>query len=137
MRARLEKAFDRMIDVSVLSDEAAAAAIRDAEIDILVNLNGYFGRPRMGVFARRAAPVQVNYLGFPATLGASYIDYILADGIVIPQAEHPFYDEKVVTLPGSYQVNDNKGRTIAKAPSRDEAGLPEDAFVFAIFNYSY
>jgi len=137
MRARLEKAFDRMIDVSVLSDEAAAAAIRDAEIDILVNLNGYFGRPRMGVFARRAAPVQVNYLGFPATLGASYIDYILADGIVIPQAEHPFYDEKVVTLPGSYQVNDNKGRTIAKAQSRNEAGLPEDAFVFANFNNAY
>jgi protein O-GlcNAc transferase len=137
MRARLEKTFDRIIDISSLSDEAAAAAIRDAEIDILVNLNGYFGKPRMGVFARRAAPLQVNYLGFPATLGASYIDYILADGIVIPQGEREFYDEKVVTLPGSYQVNDNKGRAIASAPSRAEAGLPDTGFVFCNFNNAY
>ncbi len=122
MRARLEKAFDRIIDISALSDEAAAARIRAEEIDILVNLNGYFGKPRMGVFARRPCPLQVNYLGFPATLGASYIDYILADGIVIPADEQRFYDEKVVTLPGSYQVNDNKGRAIAKVPGRAEAG---------------
>ena len=137
MRKRLEKAFDRIIDIAALSDEAGAAAIRDAEIDILVNLNGYFGKPRMGVFARRPAPLQVNYLGFPATLGASYIDYILADGIVIPDAERAFYDEKVVTLPGSYQVNDNKGRAIAKAPSRAEAGLPDTGFVFCNFNNGY
>lgn len=137
MRERLVKAFDSMIDISTLSDEAAAAAIRKAEIDILVNLNGYFGKPRMGVFARRAAPVQVNYLGFPATLGASYIDYILADGIVIPADEQRFYDEKVVTLPGSYQVNDNKGRAISKVPSRAEAGLPDKAMVFCNFNNAY
>jgi protein O-GlcNAc transferase len=137
MRKRLEKSFDRIIDISALSDEAAAAAIRAAEIDILVNLNGYFGKPRMGVFARRPAPLQVNYLGFPATLGASYIDYILADDIVIPQGEHDFYDEKVVTLPGSYQVNDNKGRAIAKTPSRAEAGLPDTGFVFCNFNNGY
>ncbi|MDB5733695.1 MAG: hypothetical protein JWN16_332 [Alphaproteobacteria bacterium] len=137
MRARLEKAFDRIIDISSLSDEAAAAAIRAAEIDILVNLNGYFGKPRMGVFARRAAPLQVNYLGFPATLGARYIDYILADGIVIPKDEQTFYDEKVVTLPGSYQVNDNKGRAIGAVPSRAEAGLPDTGFVFCNFNNAY
>ena len=137
MRGRLEKSFDRIIDISALSDEAAAAAIRAAEIDVLVNLNGYFGKPRMGVFARRPAPLQVNYLGFPATLGASYIDYILADGIVLPQGEHGFYDEKVVTLPGSYQVNDNRGRAIAKAPSRAEAGLPDNGFVFCNFNNGY
>jgi protein O-GlcNAc transferase len=137
MRARLQKAFDRFIDISALSDEAAAAAIRAAEIDILVNLNGYFGKPRMGVFARRAAPLQVNYLGFPATLGASYIDYILADGIVIPDSEREFYNEKVVTLPASYQVNDNKGRAIAAAPSRAEAGLPDKGFVFCNFNNAY
>jgi predicted O-linked N-acetylglucosamine transferase (SPINDLY family) len=137
MRQRLEKAFDRMIDISVLSDEAAAARIRAEEIDILVNLNGYFGKPRMGVFARRPAPIQVNYLGFPATLGASYIDYILADGIVIPPGEEKFYDEQVVRLPASYQANDNKGRAIGAAPSRAEAGLPATGFVFANFNNSY
>jgi protein O-GlcNAc transferase len=137
MRGRLEKSFDRIIDISVLSDEAAAAAVRGAEIDILVNLNGYFGKPRMGVFARRPAPLQVNYLGFPATLGASYVDYVLADAIVIPQGERGFYDEKVVTLPGSYQVNDNKGRAIAKTPSRAEAGLPDTGSVFCNFNNGY
>ena len=84
MRARLEKAFDRWIGITGLSDEQAADVIRDAGIDILVNLNGYFGEARMGVFARRPAPIQVNYLGFPATLGAPYIDYIIADKVVIP-----------------------------------------------------
>jgi predicted O-linked N-acetylglucosamine transferase (SPINDLY family) len=137
MRTRLEKAFDHMIDISALSDEAAAERIRAEEIDILVNLNGYFGKPRMGVFARRPAPIQVNYLGFPATLGASYIDYILADGIVIPPGEETFYDEQVVRLPGSYQANDNKGRAIAATPPRVEAGLPSKGFVFANFNNSY
>jgi predicted O-linked N-acetylglucosamine transferase (SPINDLY family) len=137
MRTRLEKAFDHMIDISALSDEAAAERIRAEEIDILVNLNGYFGKPRMGVFARRPAPIQVNYLGFPATLGASYIDYILADDIVIPPGEEKFYDEQVVCLPGSYQVNDNKGRAIAAVPSRVEAGLPAKGFVFANFNNAY
>ena len=137
LRARLEKAFDHWLDISAMSDEDAATAIRAAGIDILVNLNGYFGKPRMGVFARRPAPLQVNYLGFPATLGARYIDYILADAIVIPADEHRFYDEKVVTLPGSYQANDNKGRAIAPAPSRAEAGLPDGAFVFCKFNNAY
>jgi predicted O-linked N-acetylglucosamine transferase (SPINDLY family) len=137
MRKRLEKTFDHWLDISRMSDEDAAAAIRAAGIDILVNLNGYFGKPRMGVFARRPAPVQVNYLGFPATLGARYIDYIIADAVVIPAGEHAFYDEKVVTLPGSYQANDNRGRAIAAVPTRAEAGLPHGAFVFCNFNNAY
>ncbi|MEY4707408.1 MAG: hypothetical protein RJB58_1131 [Pseudomonadota bacterium] len=137
MRSRLEKSFDKWIDISQLSDEDAAAAIRAGEIDILVNLNGYFGKPRMGVFARRPAPVQVNYLGFPATLGAPYIDYIIADRHVIPEEEQRFYDEKVVTLPGSYQANDNKGRAIANPPGRADAGLPDKGFVFCNFNNAY
>ena len=137
MRARLEKTFDRWIDITELSDDQAAAAIRDARIDILVNLNGYFGKHRMGVFARRPAPLQVNYLGFPATLGAPYIDYILADRIVIPDGEQRFYDEQVVLLPGSYQSNDDHGRAIGPAPSRAEAGLPLAGFVFCNFNQSY
>ena len=137
MRTRLEKSFHQWIEISALSDEEAAAKIRAEEIDILVNLNGYFGSPRMGVFAHRPAPVQVNYLGFPATLGAPYMDYIIADAVVIPGDEQRFYDEKVVTLPGCYQANDNRGRTIAVRPSRAEAGLPDTGFVFCNFNNAY
>src|SRR5438874_3548553 len=81
MRRRLEAAFDRIIPISHMTDDEAVDRIRSEEIDILVNLNGYFGAPRMGVFARRAAPIQVNYLGFPATLGTSCMDYILADEV--------------------------------------------------------
>ncbi|HSS13014.1 MAG TPA: tetratricopeptide repeat protein, partial [Rhizomicrobium sp.] len=137
MRARLEKAFDRWMDIGALSDAEAAQAIRAAEIDILVNLNGYFGDARMGVLAQRPCPVQINYLGFPATLGAPYIDYILADTTVIPQDEQRFYDEQVVYLPGSYQANDDKGRPIAPMPGRTEAGLPAQGIVFCNFNHAY
>jgi predicted O-linked N-acetylglucosamine transferase (SPINDLY family) len=91
----------------------------------------------MDVFAQRPAPLQVNYLGFPGTLGAPYIDYLIADQTVIPPEEQRFYDEKIVTLPGCYQVNDDKGRPIAPIPSRAEAGLPEKGFVFCNFNQSY
>ncbi len=137
MTARLKKTFDQWIEIGGLTDAQAAAKIRAAEIDILVNLNGYFGKHRMGVFAQRPAPVQVNYLGFPGTLGAPYMDYIIADAVVIPQGEARFYDEQVVTLPGSYQVNDDRGRPISTPPSRRDAGLPEDAFIFCNFNQSY
>jgi predicted O-linked N-acetylglucosamine transferase (SPINDLY family) len=137
MTARLKAAFDGWIDIGGDRDAEAAAKIRAAGIDILVNLNGYFGKHRMAVFAHRPAPLQVNYLGFPGTLGAPYMDYIIADGIVIPDGEQRFYDEKVVTLPGCYQANDNKGRAIAPTPTRAEAGLPEHGFVFCNFNQSY
>ncbi len=137
MSGRLKQAFDRWIDIGALADAQAAAKIRAAEIDILVNLNGWFGKHRMGVFARRAAPVQVNYLGFPGTLGAPYMDYIIADRVVIPEDQERFYDEAVVTLPSSYQANDDRGRAIAQRPTRAEAGLPERGFVFCNFNQSY
>ena len=136
MRARLERAFDRFVPITNLSDAQAADAVRAAGIDILVNLNGYFGKPRMGVFAQRPAPLQVNYLGFPATLGAPYIDYIVADRIVIPDGEQRFYDEAVVWLPDSYQANDDKRARPAPA-GRADHGLPQDAFVFCNFNQGY
>ena len=137
MRRRLEAAFDKFINLSKLTDAEAAARIKAEEIDILVNLNGYFGVERMGIFARKPAPVQVNYLGFPATLGAPYMDYILADRIVIPVEDEQFYTENVVTLPDSYQVNDAR-RVIAQiAPDRAEHGLPEGSFVFCNFNHAY
>jgi protein O-GlcNAc transferase len=137
IRKRLVASFDKLIDISQLPDEDAAARIRAEEVDILVNLNGYFGTPRMGIFARKAAPIQVNYLGFPSTLGADYIDYIVADRIVIPDDEHRYYTEKVVTLPDSYQVNDSKRAMETDVPTRAEHGLPERGFVFCNFNQSY
>jgi len=144
MRRRLEASFDRLIYINQMADEDAAARIRAEEIDILVNLNGYFGAPRTGVFARRAAPIQVNYLGFPATLGAPYMDYIIADRVVIPQEDRGFYDEQVVWLPHSYQVNDRKRAIAPEVPSRALLGLPElrsdsvgNGFVFCNFNQSY
>jgi len=137
MSARLKQAFDQWIDIGDLRDVEAAEKIRAAGIDILVNLNGYFGKLRMDVFAQRPAPLQVNYLGFPGTMGAPYIDYIIADRVVIPPDEERFYDEQVVTLPGCYQVNDDRGRPIAPRPTRTEAGLPSRGFVFCNFNQSY
>ena len=137
IRKRLETAFGKFRDISPLSDYEAAAAIAADSIDILVILNGYFGDHRMGVFAQRPAPIQVNYLGFPATLGAPYMDYILADRIVIPQQERQFYTEQVVYLPNSYQANDARRAVADNIPSRAECGLPENGLVFCNFNASY
>jgi predicted O-linked N-acetylglucosamine transferase (SPINDLY family) len=137
MRKRLEAAFSKMIKLSHESDKSAAEKIAAEDIDILVNLNGYFGDQRMGICAHRPAPIQVNYLGFPATLGADYIDYIIADRVVIPEQERDFYTEKVVTLPHTYQVNDNRRAAPEAGATRAEHGLPDDAFVFCNFNQSY
>jgi predicted O-linked N-acetylglucosamine transferase (SPINDLY family) len=136
MRRRVSAAFDKFEPIQVLSDRDAALLIAKHEIDILVNLNGYFGKPRMGVCALRPAPIQVNYLGFPGSLGAEYMDYILADSEVIPQGEEQFYSERVVRLPNSYQINDSR-RPRPEPTSRASHGLAEAAFVFCDFNNSY
>jgi protein O-GlcNAc transferase len=136
MRKRVVAGFDKFIPVALLSDRDAAAAVAAGDIDILVNLNGYFGEMRMNLFAHRPAPIQVNYLGFPGTLGADYMDYIMADAVLIPEGEHRFYREKVVTLPGSYQINDSK-RAAVEPATRAGHGLPQDAFVFCHFNAGY
>ena len=135
LRARLEKTATRIIDITRLSDGQAAARVAKEEIDILVDLNGYSGEQRLGVFAHRSAPVQVSWLGYPGTLGASFMDYILADKIVIPEDEARYYSEKIAWLPHSYQINDSK-RAIAPTPSREEAGLPAHGFVFCNFNHA-
>ena len=137
IRARLAGAFDEIVDIGRQSDLDAATLIRRREIDILVNLNGYFGRGRQGVFARRPCPVQVNYLGFPGTLGADYIDYLIADAHVIPPGEEAFYAERVVRLPDCYQANDRRRPIAEVTPTRAEAGLPETGFVFCCFNNNY
>lgn len=137
IRRRINASVHRFIDIARLSDTSAAAAIRETEIDILVNLNGYFGEHRTGVFAKRCGAIQVNYLGFPGTLGASYMDYIIADRHVIPESHKEFYSEKVVYLPNSYQANDNRQKIGAGNFTRLELGLPESGFVFSCFNNNY
>jgi protein O-GlcNAc transferase len=137
LRKRITQACDEVVDIASLGDIAAAGAIRQREVDILVDLSGYFGLERTGVFALRPTPVQVNYLGFPGTLGADYIDYIIADKVVIPPDEAEFYTEKVAWLPDCYQANDTKRRIAERMPTRQEQGLPEQGFVFCCFNNTY
>jgi predicted O-linked N-acetylglucosamine transferase (SPINDLY family) len=137
MRQRLAASFDRFIDVRLKSDTDIASLSRQIGIDIAVDLKGYTQDARTGIFAARCAPIQVNYLGFPGTMGADYMDYIIADKHVIPAEQHEFYSEKVVLLPNSYQVNDRQ-RVIAETTvTRAACGLPDDGFVFCCFNNNY
>jgi protein O-GlcNAc transferase len=135
LRKRIEAAVS-LVPIRDIDNLQAAQAVRERGIDILVNLNGFFGRTRTPLFSLRAAPVQVNYLGFPGTIGAPYIDYIIADPVVIPPEQRRFYAEKVVYLPDSYQPNDAK-RPLDDSVTRAEAGLPEHGFVFCCMNNVY
>ncbi len=137
VRERIKASVPNIIDIRQLSDPTAAAAVCDKNIDILVNLNGFFGEHRMQVFARQPAPIQVNYLGFPGTLGAPYMDYIIADQHVIPTGHETFYTEKVVRLPNCYQANDSKREIGTRVLTRAEFGLPESGVVFCCFNNTY
>ncbi len=134
LRGRFEAAVDHIVDITRLPDAEAAARIHDAQIDILVDLNGYTGNHRAGIFSRRPAPLQVMYMANPGTLGVPFMDYFIADGIVVPPEDEVHYSEKIARLPHSFQVNDDK-RVIGKIPSRAEAGLPEHGFVFCNFNH--
>src|SRR5215471_20739941 len=134
MRRRLNAGFDQLIDVKDKSDEEIADLARNLQVDIGVDLKGFTDHSRTGIFAHRAAPIQVNYLGYPGTMGANYIDYIIADRILIRLEEAEFYSEKIAYLPHSYQVNDRTRRISDRRFTRDELGLPADAFVFCCFN---
>jgi protein O-GlcNAc transferase len=137
MRQRLIAGFDAFHDVSGLSDEQVARQSRQLGIHIAIDLKGYTQHARPSIFAYRCAPVQVSYLGYPGTLGTSYMDYIIADKIVIPPERYADYSEKVVSLPHSYQVNDSKRAISSRVYSRSELGLPEQAFVFCCFNNNH
>lgn len=136
-RQRIEKSFSKVYDISHLADFDAAKLIAENEIDILVNLNGFFGLGRQGVFAYKPAPLQVNYLGFPGTIGATYIDYMIADELVVPPSSQEYYVEKIAYLPDSYQANDDQRRISSRKFTKSELGLPEEGFIFACFNNSY
>ena len=137
MRKRLEKSFDEFHDVVHLQDGEIARLSRDLKIDIAIDLTGYTQDSRTNIFSYHAAPVQVNYLGYPGTLGASYIDYIIADPILIPVAEQQFYSEKIAYLPHSYQPNDRCRKISDEEITRSMHGLSEDDFVFCCFNNNF
>lgn len=139
-RRRLEQAFDYFTDIRPLSLQASAQKINDDGIDILVDLTGFTQTSRSGIAAMRPAPLQVNWLGFPGTMGSvdgtPLFDYILGDAYVTPLEEADNYTEKLAMLPACYQPNDRK-RPIGRLPSRKDCGLPDDAFVFCSFNQTF
>lgn len=139
MRGRLELAFDHFIDVHDKTDIEVAALVRELEIDIAVDLKGFTQDCRTGIFAERVAPIQINYLGYPGTMGAEYIDYIIADPIIIPPSDQRYYTEMVAYLPYTYQANTSVRYVLDEKSvvTRKHFGLPEDGFVFCCFNNNY
>lgn len=137
MSHRLRQSFEHFIEVSAKSDEEIARLLREWEIDIVVDLKGHTRQSRFGVFAYRPVPVQVTYLGYPGTTGADYMDYVIADPVVIPVGQESFYSENVVRLSGCYQVNDRKREISDMVLPRHEYALPDQAFVFCCFNAHY
>jgi len=133
LRKRLELAFDEFIDVSNLNEQEICSLAREMEIDIAIDLGGFTSDSRTNIFAMRAAPLQISYLGYLGTMGAEYFDYLIADPIIIPEDNKQYYTEKIIYLP-SYQVNDSYQKISQKIFSREEIGLPNDAFVFCSFN---
>jgi predicted O-linked N-acetylglucosamine transferase (SPINDLY family) len=137
MRARAVAALDQFHDVRDKTDSEIAQFARDLGVDIAVDLKGFTLDSRAGIFSYRAAPIQINYLGYPGTMGAKFIDYIIADRVVIPEQLHHHYSEEVAYLPGCYQVNDKKREISRRIFTREEVGLPSEGFVFCCFNANY
>jgi predicted O-linked N-acetylglucosamine transferase (SPINDLY family) len=137
IRARVKGAIETFIDARGKSDFEIASLLREREVDVAVDLMGLTADCRSGIFAFRPAPAQVNYLGYPGTMAAESMDYIIADRVVIPEGEKHQYREKIVYLPDCYLPSDDKRRIAARRPSRAEAGLPKGGFVFCSFNNTY
>jgi protein O-GlcNAc transferase len=137
MRERLMRGFDHFEDVLTRSDAEVAQMLRHGEFDIAVDLMGHTEGARPGILAHRPCPVQVNYLGYPGTSGAPWLDYIIADKLVLPLSDQAFYTEKIVHLPHCYQANDSRRAIEDRTPTRVEAGLPDQGFVFCCFNAAW
>src|SRR5579862_3652790 len=136
MRRRIERASDRFIQADKMSNVEVALMLRELQVDIAVDLNGYTGKRNAPILAYRPAPVQVN-CGYPGTMALPYMDYTIADRVVIPPEHQQRFSENVVYLPHSFQPNDRDRPVAKETPSRAEAGLPANGFVFACFNTSY
>lgn len=136
IRARLKQGFERFHDFAAINSEDIARRLKDMEVDIAIDLGGHTGLSRLQIFAHRFAPVQASWLGFPGTTGAPFIDYLIADRVVAPFEDQPFFSEKLVHLPHSFFPTDPE-RAIAATPSRAQAGLPDKGFVFCCFNNAW
>jgi protein O-GlcNAc transferase len=136
-RARVQAAFSRFIDISGVSDADAAGMMREWGVHIAVDLTGHTRGHRTGILARRAAPVQVNYLGLPATMGAPYMDYLIADRFLVPEDQQIQYVEQIVRLPVSYQPNDDRRELVADSRPRSAHDLPDEGIVFCSFNSNF
>ena len=137
MGERTKKAFDVFREVEKFSDEEIALKIQKDKIDILIDLNGHTINSRTGIFTYRPAKIQINFLGFPGTMGAEFIDYIIADNVVIPNRFNNFYSEKIIRLPHTYMPTDNTREISNRQVTREEMGLPDKSLVFCCFNNSY
>lgn len=137
IRDRIRNAFENFIDAAGRTDDDIAQELRRRQIDIAVDLTGFTDGSRPGIMLRRPAPIQVNFLGFPGTMGSRAIDYIIADRFLIPEADRQFYDENVVWMPHTYQANDSKREISDRVFTRRDMGLAEEAFVFCCFNNNY
>ena len=134
---RLRSAFDEFIDASSMSDLEVASQMRQREIDVAIDLAGHTTGARPAIFSSRAARVQINYLGFPGSMGADFMDYIIADEVVLPRADDSLYSERVLRMPNCYLPFDSTRPPADPAYSRIEAGLPPQGFVFCAFNNGY
>jgi protein O-GlcNAc transferase len=136
MRRKVKGSFDQFIDVRLKSDLEVTKLSRDMGIDIAVDLHGFTQNMRLNIFAARCAPIQVNYIGYPGTMGASYMDYLMTDKVMVPTKSYGHYSEKIVSLPDIYLVNCNRAMS-DKVFTREEFGLPNDGFVYCCFNNSH
>jgi protein O-GlcNAc transferase len=137
MNLRIKAGVDHFYDVHTMSHKDVVNLSRSMKIDIAINLGGHTKYSRTGIFAMQAAPIQVNYLGYPGTMGGDYMDYLIADHELIPKDKQYCYSEKIVYLPNSYMVNDTKNKVSKRVFSREECGLPRDGFIFCCFNNHY
>lgn len=137
MFKRIALSMDGFFDVRQKGSREIAEAMRSMEIDIAIDLGGYTQDARPDLLAYRPAPVQVNYLGYPGSLGVEYIDYILADRVVIPESDFNYYSENIVYLPGSYLPTDSTLKIAERTPEREEFGLPKSGFIYCSFNHAY
>ena len=137
MRKRVSNAFDEFYDLRLKTEEEIVKFSRELKIDIAIDLMCFTKYHKFGIFVKKCAPIQINYLGYPGTSGTKYLDYIIADKVLIPKESQKYYSEKIVYLPDTYQANDSTKKISDKVFTREELGLPKNSFVFCCFNNNY
>ena len=137
MSKRISNAFDQFIKVNFKTDKEISELSRELKIDIAIDLMCFTTNSRTGIFSEKCAPIQINYLGYPGTSGANFIDYIIADKNLIPKKNQKYYSENIIYLPNTYQVRDSTQKISNKIFTKDELGLPKNSFVFCCFNQNY